>query len=461
MRFRLAFLALTGAISIGSAAGAVDYSMPGPEAVTTSDFANGTAGSLGGKLVVPNAPGKYPLLVVSHGFSGNADQQVGWGQHFGSYGFVAVVPSLPGGLPPNHMGNGDVIRALAQFFSDPANASPAQGKVDGSRVGLSGHSAGGLQTTFAAAQLKPRATVLFDPVDFQGTGKPVYGTLCSPVMGIFAEPGGCNTQAEWSTFKTTAQGPLVLLDVVGSNHCDPINPAMPICDIGCGGVSTPQNRANYSRYATAFLLANLKDDAAAAATITASALSADTALRGTSVKDAPNCAIGTTDGGVVDAGRDASTPSDGSAMDVTVDRAIDVASPDATAPPRDAAAETSVQPDATADAPVPPVADATVDTALPPMSEPPATDAGSNGGSGGAGGSTATGGTGGAGAKTMGNAESSSGCNCAIVSGAGSAPRGFFAALVGCAAMLRRRSRRSGGRASRAPSTDKAKRERS
>ncbi|HMI85085.1 MAG TPA: hypothetical protein VK550_13380, partial [Polyangiaceae bacterium] len=121
-----------------SARAAADYAAPGPETFTTTDFGNGTAGSLGGKLVVPMRAGKYPLLVNTHGFSGNAAQQLGWGEHFASYGFVAVVPSMPGGLPPDHKANGDVIRALALLFSDPSYASAAQGKVDAERIGLSG-----------------------------------------------------------------------------------------------------------------------------------------------------------------------------------------------------------------------------------------------------------------------------------------------------------------------------------
>src|SRR5689334_20920900 len=138
MRSEFLFIIIAGSITAARVARAqVDYTAPGPEAFTTTDFANGTAGSLGGKLVVPNRAGKFPLLVNTHGFSGNADQQIGWGEHFASYGFVAVVPSMPGGLPPDHKANGDVVRALALYFRDPNNATPAQGKADAARICLS------------------------------------------------------------------------------------------------------------------------------------------------------------------------------------------------------------------------------------------------------------------------------------------------------------------------------------
>jgi hypothetical protein len=48
-------------MSVGQVALAADYSAPGPESFTTTDFANGTAGSLGGKLVVPNRAGRLGM----------------------------------------------------------------------------------------------------------------------------------------------------------------------------------------------------------------------------------------------------------------------------------------------------------------------------------------------------------------------------------------------------------------
>ena len=446
MRSELSFMVLVGGMSMGVIAEAapVDYSAAGPEAFTTTDFANGTAGTLGGKLVVPNRAGKFPLLVNTHGFSGNAAQQLGWGEHFASYGFVAVVPSMPGGVPTDHKGNGDIIRALALLFSDPIYASPAQGKVDAERIGLSGHSAGGLQTTFAASFLKPRATVLFDPVDNEMTGRPVYATLCSPVMAIFAEPGACNKQGEWSTFKNTSIGPQVLLDVIGSNHCDPFNPGMLGCDLLCGGVSSAQNQANYSRYATAYFLALLKDDMAAATTITQSALAGDTALRGISVRDAANCALGPSDGGV-DAGDDAAsrpdavTPPDGTAppdatrSDAPADAALDTvmtvdargeAGNDVATPTMDAAREASVDATTMPPTPEPPASDAgapIVDSSLPP----PVIDGGTPD------------------PTNPGGVAATSGCDCAIASRPKNGVYGSLTALlVGAAATVTRRARR-------------------
>jgi hypothetical protein len=291
--------------------------------------------------------------------------------------------------------------------------------------------------------MKPRATLLFDPVDYQMTGRPVYATICSPVMAIFAEPGTCNSQADWSTFKSTSIGPQVFLDVIGSNHCDPINPAMAGCDLLCGGVSSAQNQANYSRYATAYFLALLKDDMAAAATFTQSVLAADTALRNTSVRDAPNCAIGPSDGGVdasndTTSSPDAATPPDGTAPSDAMrsdapapsDSALDIvmtvdarseAGNDVVTPIMDAAREASA--DATT-TPEPPASDAGVpsmDSSLPP----PVSDGGTPD------------------PTTPTSPAQTSGCDCVIASRPeNNLPRSLAAILVGAAALVTRRARR-------------------
>ena len=142
-------------------------------------------GASGGKLVVPTGAGPYPLLVTSHGFSAAADNQVGWAEHFASYGFVVVVPTFPNTLSPDANVDADAIRALVAIYSNPASLSPAKGKVDGARIGLEGHSAGGLATTIAATKLAPGATVLFDPVDDSAAhGKAALPSMCTPLLGL-------------------------------------------------------------------------------------------------------------------------------------------------------------------------------------------------------------------------------------------------------------------------------------
>lgn len=284
-------------VCAASRAEAADYGAKGTEATTTTALAAGTGGATGGKLVVPNGAGPYPLIVASHGFSANSDNQVGWAEHFASYGFVVVAPDFPNTFSPNHATNGTIVEALVGAV---ATAVP---KADKTRVGLEGHSAGGLATTLAAAKVKPRAVVLFDPVDANAAGKSAYATLCSPVLSLFSNPGACNGNGDWKTFATTSPGSVILGNLVSSTHCDGENNPRGLCGIGCGGGASPARQTVLARYATAFFLAKLKGDSAAAATLDPATLAADTALADTAAKTGISCPETGTD-----AGADGSAP---------------------------------------------------------------------------------------------------------------------------------------------------------
>lgn len=296
MHHRAAFVAL--AVLLLPSGALADYADTGPEAYVVSPLSP-TGGATGGSLVVPKGAGPFPLLVLSHGFSASADNQVGWGTHFASYGFVVAVPSFPSTFSPNHSVNAGIVQQLVALYTNPGTSSPAQGKVDGARVGLEGHSAGGLATTLAAAQLSPQAVVLFDPVDANDLAKPVYATLCSPVLDLFAGPSSCNNQAGWKPFAATAKGPVLFADVVASNHCDGENAPRSLCGPFCGGGGADAGRQKvYARWATAMFLGYLKNDVAAQAMLAQGPMAADPGLAAVTVQTAPSCAVTTSDAGL-------------------------------------------------------------------------------------------------------------------------------------------------------------------
>jgi dienelactone hydrolase len=295
--WRTAVAAGIVAMTTISPAEAADYGAAGPFQATTSSLPANEGGATGGYVVVPQGAGPYPLIVASHGWSAAADQQVGWGQQFASWGFVVVAPSFPSPLTPNDQTDATIIEALAKLYADPTHASPAQGKVDGTRLGLEGHSAGGLATTLASAAVHPQATVLFDPVDSNSDGKTALAQVCDPLLGIFADPSSCNDQEGWWPYANATAGPATLFHVVGSTHCDGENQARSLCGSFCGGAAAPARQTVYARYATAFFLANLAGDANAAATLQVNALAADTAIASVIVQGGAPCAATPGDGG--------------------------------------------------------------------------------------------------------------------------------------------------------------------
>ena len=300
---------------------AIDYGAKGAHTFQTTDLPANAGGATGGKLVVPDEPGVYPLIIASHGWSASAANQVGWAELFASWGFVVVVPSFPNPLSPDFDVDKGIITSLATMYQSPLTDSPAKGKVDATRLGLEGHSAGGLATTLAAEALRPRATVLFDPVDSGDAGRGAYASICSPLLEIFANGSSCNNSAEWSTFKTESVGPTIAFNVVGSSHCDGENVDRGVaCGLFCGGAADPARQAAYGRYATAFFLANLNGDSAAAAALVETSLDADAMLTGVSVHDAPNCAGSAPgiDGGVVSVDAGSTSAGGGDGLDASL-----------------------------------------------------------------------------------------------------------------------------------------------
>ncbi len=297
------------ALTAYDARAATDYATQGPEATTTSDLPTaGSGGATGGSLVVPNGAGPYPLLVTSHGFSASSDNQVGWAEHFASYGFVVAVPSFPNTFSPDQTVDSGIIEALVATYSNPPASSPAHGKVDGTKIGLEGHSAGGLATSIASVALSPGATILFDPVDKGGVGIANVAKICSPLLEIYSDPSGCNNQEGWDGTATVSLGSQTQFHVVGSTHCDGENHPRSICAGACGGAAVPARQDVFARYATAFFLATLKNDANAKTAVAQSTLSADTAISGPKVDVRPATTCSPASDGGVPAGDGGSTP---------------------------------------------------------------------------------------------------------------------------------------------------------
>lgn len=256
MRWVLALAVLLLLLPATATAADRSFATAGTYDVTVEKVAQSTT-----QIARPKGAGSHPLVIASHGFSANGDNQLGWAKHFASWGFVVAVPSFASTFSPDHQANAKVIAALV---ADLGGA--------GVKVGLEGHSAGGLSTALAAVDVKPDAVVLFDPVDNSDLGKAASPKVVAPTLGIFAGPSSCNMQAAWRSFVTTTNAPVLAFDVKGSTHCDGENAPRSLCALGCGGGADSGRQDAYAHYATAFLLANLTGDTKAKAAL----LEADT-----------------------------------------------------------------------------------------------------------------------------------------------------------------------------------------
>ncbi|MCB9607339.1 MAG: MYXO-CTERM sorting domain-containing protein [Polyangiaceae bacterium] len=298
--FRIGGLALAASVAtFASPVRAADYSQPGPLTTTVQSF--NTSGA-NGKVAYPtNGSGPFPTLVLGHGaLFANADQQIGWGEHFASYGFVAVAVNL-GSFPDGNGGTPIIQAALNYLDSAPA---PLAGLADTANFGLEGFSAGGQSFAVAAVGLKPGALVLFDPVGGSGMGGgtdpggSAVPNICSPTITIFTEPSTCNSNSNWSPFALSSSGPRATLRITGATHCDGENADRGgLCGGFCGGAATPAKQSRFAHYGTAWFLAYLKGNAEALAEVTDSALGADSAIKNTGTADGPDCDGNTGNGG--------------------------------------------------------------------------------------------------------------------------------------------------------------------
>ena len=157
-------------------------------------------------LYVPDAPGSYPLVQMSHGINDDKADWANWGRRLASRGFVVVVSNrrpqnvnqqvqaLNSNLDSRSLDSNaaalsfnvateDILRILrwAIAQSKTAAGSPLFGKVDGTRLAITGHSAGGYLATLAAyrSQIEGpglKALVLFDPADYTNKFHPTDPT---------------------------------------------------------------------------------------------------------------------------------------------------------------------------------------------------------------------------------------------------------------------------------------------
>lgn len=370
--------AVFAGLLVSSSAIAANFAQTGPVAFTEAAPPTGfLPGNSDISVLTPNAAGRYPLVVATHGWSAGRVNQMGWARHLASYGYVVVVPGMPNPLQPDQAVWSANIRTIAQNATNASLFPQIAAKIDATKIVYEGFSAGGLASTLAAKVQAPTLLVLLDPVDNNNQGAAAMPSICSPVLNFFTQPSGCNNQMGWSAYASTGTGPLVRVGIKASTHCDGEDEARALCGTFCGGAAKTSNRDNIRKYMVAYLEWKLRGNQEAAALFAPSALSADSALEGTSVVDRPAC------GG---------TP----VADAGAPPVLDAGSPAGT------------------DAGTPPVVDAGSPTVVDAGS-PGASDAGAPSGDGG----TAEGGT-----------AADGGCACSTVRAAKLSPMALFLALV-------------------------------
>lgn len=123
----------------------------GPFAVTTVTISNANANGYGGATVyVPTAAGTYALVAFSPGFTARQDTIAVIGRRLATHGFVVATIDTNSTLDlPDSRGT-QLLAALRSVAALNAGNTAAAGKIDTTRLVVTGHSMGGGGTLFAS-----------------------------------------------------------------------------------------------------------------------------------------------------------------------------------------------------------------------------------------------------------------------------------------------------------------------
>lgn len=216
---------LPGAAVAGQAP---DTSLPGPYPVASDSFEAGESGiPTRCDLVRPDAAGVYPGIVLGHGFSQDQEYQRDNARQLASWGFVVLVPTFSS--LADHAANGEEMLALLDWLTGAQN--PYQDQVDAERLGLAGHSAGGLSATVAAgldadSARRVSAVAGLDAVDLafggRSLGTPYAARIAAPALYLSGIPYGCNAAGNaQGLFDAVPAGTgKMFLRITEAVHCD-------------------------------------------------------------------------------------------------------------------------------------------------------------------------------------------------------------------------------------------------
>ncbi|MBL8912451.1 MAG: hypothetical protein JNM17_17295 [Archangium sp.] len=198
----------------------------------------------------PAGSGPFGLVAIGHGFQNSKDNHEVLARALASRGIVVVVPQFPLLIAlqcasTDHARNSRILlAAVDQIVS--------AGGIDTARIGIAGHSAGGLSAFLAASQRSFAAVLLFDAVDQNNLGSAAVPMVTAPVLAVSAPSSQCNSSnnsAAWFTGLTGLKG---TIRVVGASHCEPQDPVSPTCSGACSGTVTAARQAVFQKYAVSF-----------------------------------------------------------------------------------------------------------------------------------------------------------------------------------------------------------------
>lgn len=233
-------------------------------------------------VAYPTGAGRFPLVILGHGFQLPPSQYYGYLTQLASFGYVAMTVDFPTSFTGNDNGRQakDILAAIDWAKTDASLGA----SVDASAVGTTGHSLGG-KLALLAATMDPRikAAIALDPVDGGGPSgcsapacvqvAPLLPTLSIPTafLGETIDATGtfqaCAPQStNFSTFYAKAKTPSLQVTLAGANHMsflDDVEACGLVCAL-CNPATAPNAQINATAraFVVAFFERHLRGNAA-------------------------------------------------------------------------------------------------------------------------------------------------------------------------------------------------------
>ena len=275
---------------------------PGPFAVSQEA---GSVDGMSAAAFVPDVPAgtTVPLVVFKHGFQLTTSNYAASLERLASHGFVVIGVDSGGGggIFPSSPPNSEEAAGMIAAIDWATGGAPFAATVDGSRVGVAGHSRGGkVSIAVAAADARVGASLLLDPVNGCGPGadfsaecpdvtSPSIGGSITAPIGVMGETnnatgglGGMSCAPADQNFETiyaSLTAPpswKAKWDFTGADHMDFTDDGGGFAGFACtdGPGDDEQIRAAWRAMTVAFFRFHLNGDAAMAAWLTGASVPA-------------------------------------------------------------------------------------------------------------------------------------------------------------------------------------------
>jgi dienelactone hydrolase len=235
---------------------ALTVSIPGTQGanLSTDLYYPGDAGSVAADA------GLCPVIILGHGFSQSKSNHANQGRHLATRGYIVLMPQSNQASNHSRFAD-DFIKCIDWVVARHGDsASVLFRRVRVNRVGVSGHSAGGLSAILAASRDKRiRAVSVMDPVDNGCQGVAVLPDIKAPVAITCSEPSSCNANGSALALYNSATAPKRGILIVGANHSDPQDPVSFTSALLCGSANSTR-QALYRRYMIGWFEYHLRGD---------------------------------------------------------------------------------------------------------------------------------------------------------------------------------------------------------